>query len=233
MLTLVVDTSTHHGTIALCDNGVVLNESSWEKTESHSETLIAQMDTLFKQCHLDIKSTKQIICGIGPGSFTGIRVTLSFVRTLAHGLNIPIIAVDDCWAIALNYENSCENSSEHVTATSISVVLDAQKNMVFYGNYIWEKNFLKTLHPVSLISIKDLDLFLEKKSNWITNIPEIFSLKNISLLSSPAFPNAKSIYSHIYAHPKKHEQIQWQQLAPLYLRVSAAEEVLAAKKNNA
>lgn len=221
MLTLTLDTSTHRGTVALSENGSLLNEVQWDKQSSHSEKIVTEIDLLYKKSHRELSQTKKIICGVGPGSFTGIRVALSFARTLANTLSIPVVAVEDCWAIALNAEN---------IKTPIAVVLDAQKNMFFYGLYKWNNDQLETLEPVSLINSEQLATRLGLVYQWITNVPHVFDEKKISTSNLEPFPSASKMAAQICKHLDKHEEIHWQKLAPLYLRASAAEEVLAQRK---
>lgn len=221
MLTLSLDTSTNRGTVALCENGSVLKAVEWDKQSSHSEKIVTEIDGLFKACQRELSQTKKIICGVGPGSFTGLRVALSFARTLANSLSIPIVAIEDCWAIALNAEK---------IEKPISVVLDAQKNMFFYGQYQWDGSILKTIESVSLITSDDLTTRRGLVCEWITNVPDFFSQQKISISTLEPFPSAAKIYTQVSQYPEKHEEIHWQDLAPLYLRASAAEEVLAQRK---
>lgn len=222
MLTLTVDTSTHRGTVAIGLDGSILVEGAWDKQSSHSEKIVTEIATLFKSCGRELKDVQQLICGVGPGSFTGLRVALSFVRTLAHHQNIPIVAVEDCWAIALNAVN---------TPTPISVVLDAQKNMFFYGDYRWSGTHLETLHTATLISAEELEKIYSQNHLWLTNVPDFFSQKNWTAATLEPFPSASKMYLQVHHHPQKHKEIHWQELHPLYLRASAAEEVLARRKS--
>lgn len=220
MLTLTVDTSTNQGTVALGENGSILKDLLWDKESSHSEKIVTEIDRLFINCNKNVSDLKRIICGIGPGSFTGLRVALSFSRTVANTLNIPIVPIENCWAVALN----CTSTQP------ISVVLDAQKNMFFYGTYAWNNKKLETLKEVCLISHQDLEKQLDQSREWITNVPNYFLEKKVVVSTVKPFPDAKKIYSHVVENPKLHNEIGWKQLAPLYLRASAAEEVLALKK---
>ncbi len=220
MLTLTLDTSTHRGTVALGRDGSILAEATWNKDSSHSEKIVTELAALYASCDSQLQDTQRIICGVGPGSFTGLRVALSFARTLAHSKDIPIVAVEDCWAIALNAPN--------VTST-ISVVLDAQKNMFFYGDYRWSGTTLETLHSATLIDAKELEKLYTHENCWITNSGDYFAAKNLQFSKLEPFPSAAKIYEQVFHHPHNHKELHWQQLQPLYLRASAAEEVLAQK----
>ncbi len=220
MLTLTLDTSTHRGTIALSYKGHVVEEVTWNKSSSHSEQIVLEIQNLYIRAQVDISKTELIICGVGPGSFTGLRVALSFARTLASGLNIPIIPVENCWAIALNAPLSTH---------PITVILDAQKNMFFMGTYLWEKDFLTTVQDVRLVNEAELQSLIADCSVVISNVDALKTNNKFSISTLEPYPSAKRIHDQVVQHREKHQQIQWDKLEPLYLRASAAEEVFLKK----
>jgi tRNA threonylcarbamoyladenosine biosynthesis protein TsaB len=216
MLTLTLNTSTSQGSIALGENGHLLGEIVWEKQSSHSEKIVTEVANLYATQKKDVSQTELVICGHGPGSFTGIRVGLSFVRTMVHGLSIPVIAVEDCWSTALNAD----------TKSSIAVALDAQKNMFFFGRYKNENGTLITIAPAQLISLDQLQKEFPTPSHWITNVPDVFINARIEVSTTEPFPSAQKIYHEVIRNREQHPETNWEQLTPLYLRASAAEEVL-------
>ncbi|MCB9072472.1 MAG: tRNA (adenosine(37)-N6)-threonylcarbamoyltransferase complex dimerization subunit type 1 TsaB [Bdellovibrionaceae bacterium] len=221
MLTLCLDTSTSKGTVCLGENGHVLKSVSWHKQSSHSEVIVSAIENLYCESQKKIEDTQLLICGNGPGSFTGIRVALSFIRTMAHAMHLPVITVEDCWSIALN------TNSTH----SIAVALDAQKNMFFFGRYAWEGDLLLTKTPAQLISEDQLVKEMSTPACWITNKPDVFEEKNIDISKYEPHPSAEKMYQQVIRNLHLHTQITWEHVSPLYLRASAAEEVLK-KKNS-
>ncbi len=57
---------------------------------THSQGIVQSVDFLLKRIGSDVSEIKEIYAGLGPGSFTGIRVGLSFANTLAQVLNVPV-----------------------------------------------------------------------------------------------------------------------------------------------
>ena len=110
---LALDTTTKNFSIAIKDEKTgVIKEIFIPNSEfTHSEIIIKNFDTLLKKTKSSIKEIKKIICTSGPGSWTGIRVGLSFARTLAQILKIPIISVSTLDLLAykklLKIKNKC------------------------------------------------------------------------------------------------------------------------------
>jgi tRNA threonylcarbamoyladenosine biosynthesis protein TsaB len=86
---LAIDTSTEIFSLALKISGGQLKEKNIPG-KKHSEKLISEVDALLKEDGLEPEDISAIGAGIGPGSFTGIRVGLSFAITFAQVCNIPL-----------------------------------------------------------------------------------------------------------------------------------------------
>jgi tRNA threonylcarbamoyladenosine biosynthesis protein TsaB len=88
MLILAFDTATDLATSALVDDGEVLGERT-----SRAVTLLEDVDALLRQAGLQTRDLDALAVGIGPGSFTGVRIGLSTARGLALALGIPAAGV--------------------------------------------------------------------------------------------------------------------------------------------
>ena len=88
MLLLAFDTATDVATSALVDDGEVLGERA-----SRAVTLLEDVDALLRQAGTHTRDLDALAVGIGPGSFTGVRIGLSTARGLALALGIPVAGV--------------------------------------------------------------------------------------------------------------------------------------------
>ena len=95
MLILAFDTATDIATSALVSDGEVLGERT-----SRAVTLLEDVDALLRQAGAQTRELEGLAVGIGPGSFTGVRIGLSTARGLALALDIPVAGVSTLDALA-------------------------------------------------------------------------------------------------------------------------------------
>ena len=95
MLTLAFDTATGVATSALVDGDEVLGERA-----SRAQTLLEDVDALLRQAGAHPAEIGRLAVGIGPGSFTGIRIGLAAARGLAFSLGIEGAGVSTLAALA-------------------------------------------------------------------------------------------------------------------------------------
>jgi tRNA threonylcarbamoyladenosine biosynthesis protein TsaB len=95
MLILAFDTATDVATSALVSDGEVLGERT-----SRAVTVLEDVDALLRQAGAHTRELEGIAVGIGPGSFTGVRVGLATARGLAFALGVPVAGVSTLDALA-------------------------------------------------------------------------------------------------------------------------------------
>ncbi len=95
MLILAFDTATEVATSALVADGEVLGERV-----SRAVTLLEDVDALLRQGGAHAGEIDALAVGIGPGSFTGVRVGLATARALAFALGVPVAGVSTLDALA-------------------------------------------------------------------------------------------------------------------------------------
>jgi tRNA threonylcarbamoyladenosine biosynthesis protein TsaB len=121
MLTLAFDTATDVATSALVDGGEVLGERA-----SRAVTLLEDVDALLRQGGAHPRDLDALAIGIGPGSFTGVRIGLAVARGLGVALELPGAGVSTLDALAAG-------------APGAVPVVDARRSEVFAlvgGRYV-------------------------------------------------------------------------------------------------
>ena len=95
MLTLAFDTATAVATSALADGDEILGERV-----SRAQTLLEDVDALLRQAGAHPSEIDRLAVGVGPGSFTGVRIGLAVARGLALSLDVPGSGVSTLAALA-------------------------------------------------------------------------------------------------------------------------------------
>jgi tRNA threonylcarbamoyladenosine biosynthesis protein TsaB len=95
VLTLAFDTATSVATAALVRDGEVLGERA-----SRAVRVLADADDLLREAGKDRSELGGIVVGVGPGSFTGLRLGIAAARGLAFALDVPVAGVSTLDALA-------------------------------------------------------------------------------------------------------------------------------------
>ena len=101
---LAVDTSTKQMGLALYDGAQVIGELLWQSRHYHTVELAPAVADLITRSGLKIDAVQALGVALGPGSFTSLRVGLSFVKGLALARHLPIIGVPTLDVVAAAQE---------------------------------------------------------------------------------------------------------------------------------
>ncbi|HEX5436344.1 MAG TPA: tRNA (adenosine(37)-N6)-threonylcarbamoyltransferase complex dimerization subunit type 1 TsaB [Gemmatimonadaceae bacterium] len=93
MLTLAVDASTSTGSVAVVAGDRVLVEREVAMRGEHAERLMPAVADALRESGATAEQVERIVCGAGPGSFTGLRIAASIAKGLAVGWSVPLLAV--------------------------------------------------------------------------------------------------------------------------------------------
>lgn len=84
MLTLAVDTTGEHGSIALVSGGEVLEEVWLHEPEGFSGVIYREVAALLERQGRELREVELFAAAAGPGSFTGVRIGLAAMKSLAE-----------------------------------------------------------------------------------------------------------------------------------------------------
>ncbi|MCQ4086702.1 tRNA (adenosine(37)-N6)-threonylcarbamoyltransferase complex dimerization subunit type 1 TsaB [Saccharibacillus sp. JS10] len=97
---LALDTSSAAQAVAVLNEDQVLAESNKLAERNHSVNLLPEIQQLLQQSEINKSDLTGIAVGIGPGSYTGVRIAVTTAKTLAWALKIPVVAVSSLEAQA-------------------------------------------------------------------------------------------------------------------------------------
>ena len=100
MLLLAIDTSTTAITTALHDGAAVLARSSTLDARAHTEHLAPGIRAVLADAGREPGDVTDVVCGIGPGPFTGLRVGIVTARTVGFALGVPVRGLTSHDAVA-------------------------------------------------------------------------------------------------------------------------------------
>lgn len=161
-LHLGIDTATPFLSLALWSPERGTLASAAPRVErDHGSLWLPTLERVLTEAAVDRKALSAIGAGVGPGSYTGLRVGLAAARGLATALRIPLAGGDTLAAIA----HGALGDGETGVAT-----LDARRGMVYAGVYRREAQRLRVLAEPHKADAEELrERWSEAR--WLAELP--------------------------------------------------------------
>jgi tRNA threonylcarbamoyladenosine biosynthesis protein TsaB len=144
---LAVDTSTAQLGLALYDGVTVTAELTWTSQARHTVELAPALTSLLARTGITVRDLGALGVAIGPGSFTSLRVGLSFVKGLSLARHLPVIGVPTLDAVA---------ASIPVQDIPLAAVLQAGRGRIATGWYKASDNRWQADGPVQTMNADSL-----------------------------------------------------------------------------
>ncbi len=225
MIVLACETSTLLGSVAVLKDQAVLAYKESLRQGSHSDVLNVFVETVLNEAGLQLSDVDLFASGIGPGSFTGIRISLNTIKTFSYCYNKPCIGVDSLLNLAT--QCSLQTLSDH----PIVAMINAYKNMVYIATYKMDDGRVIVLKPPQVVRVQNLANYLDTdcyvvgdgyaayKNFLISHVPK--------QLLRPEGANDEptaQVLGQLAMNTPPASYVAWNELLPIYLRESEAEE---------
>jgi tRNA threonylcarbamoyladenosine biosynthesis protein TsaB len=102
MIVLGIDTSDYVNAVGVCDGTHVLADNIFPARTDSLEQIVPNIDTTLKSLGMTLKDVQGIGVGLGPGSWTGIRVGVTVGKMLAFSTGRPVCGVPTLEALAFS-----------------------------------------------------------------------------------------------------------------------------------
>jgi tRNA threonylcarbamoyl adenosine modification protein YeaZ len=190
MLDLAIDTSASIGSIALGNEKVVVQSIELSGPQRHSATIFAALTRL----GLPRLKLRRIIVGLGPGSFSGIRVALATAQGIALAQRVPVVGICSAWSVA----------AQRPEVTRLGVFADAKRREAFCTTF--RKGELEK--STYLLPMTDLEDHIDKFTLAVSAEP-------LPGISTRVYPRARDFLGFPETFS---DWVESQPLEPIYLR---------------
>ncbi len=205
MKVFYIDTSSSYLYSGISDNDILLNSIKKKLGNTMSKFTISEVAELFKKAKLEPKDIDKIIVVKGPGSYTGIRIGMTFAKIMAWALKKKIVSI-----------TSLEAMSVLETEKLIIPIIDARRGFVFAGIYENNKPIMENQY-IKLEQLEKKVTSLKKDYLYVGNQNK-FELKNFQEYNP-------DILKIIKRYEKRKEENP-HTIEPEYLKLTEAEENL-------
>jgi tRNA threonylcarbamoyladenosine biosynthesis protein TsaB len=157
MITLALETSGPVGSVALRRDGRVVDERALDTRQQHSSLLLPAVEAVLRAANLVPRDVALWAVGLGPGSYTGIRVGIAAAKGLALAWGRPLAGAGSVEALAW----------EHGKDRAVATVVDARRGEVYFSLTAAGRTTVK----LQIVSLDDLAKFVTQPALFIG--PEI------------------------------------------------------------
>jgi len=159
MLTLAFDTSSKTAAVALLKDSDILYDNIINTGLKHSEVLLPAIDYALRAISLKIKDVDLFACTIGPGSFTGLRISVSTLKGLMLATGKPAAGISSLAALALNAGK---------TSKLICSMIDAGRGQVYVSYFRYnDKNILQQISEEKVVNPKEIINNIDKNTLYV------------------------------------------------------------------
>nr|WSW71417.1 tRNA (adenosine(37)-N6)-threonylcarbamoyltransferase complex dimerization subunit type 1 TsaB [Streptomyces sp. NBC_00995] len=123
-----MDTATPAVTVALHDGTRVVAESGQVDARRHGELLLPAVDRVLAEAGVTLDAVTEVVVGVGPGPYTGLRVGLVTAATFGSALSVPVHGI--CTLDALAYA-----AGRAGVTGPFAVATDARRKEVYWARY--------------------------------------------------------------------------------------------------
>ena len=149
MFVLAIDMSTQVGSLALLNDDSIVTETVWNETTSRNQRLFSALPELLDKAGLEPVSIDLFCIGLGPGAFSGLRISLSAVRGLALPDSKPIFGLSSAEALAWDLIHLEKKMS-------VTVVGDARRGMLWLAGFEADDAVIRMTMPFTLVKWDEL-----------------------------------------------------------------------------
>jgi len=210
---IAIDTSTRRFCLGVKNSSDYFDRSVDESTD-HAKEIFKRIDDVLKLAKTSIEELDFLAVGIGPGRFSGLRVSISAIKSISYVLNKPIIAISSLEIIAR--EMMEKNDKEKVI-----LIEDAGRGNLYIGSYALKNHeFIKLsddrVANINEIKISQTDALIA--GSGIIRYPDL-KINSKSLLNQTGeeYLNSRTMIDHAVEQFNKGNTIDCMNLKPNYL----------------
>ena len=229
MKLICLDTCTRALSVAAMQDGALVS-AMWHRAQvNHSVLLMPMLSQMLETLGWDAKDVDFWAAVSGPGSFTGVRIGVSSVRALAHGWKKPVVSVNTLEALAMSFP---------MERALVVPLLDARRDQVYAAAYDMTSGFPKEVMPPCAASLDDfLKRLPEQAAIRFVGDGATAHEETLSAISNAVvtpeylqFPMASAAAPLAQKRALEGEICKYDELEPIYLRDSQAEQSLKKKE---
>jgi tRNA threonylcarbamoyladenosine biosynthesis protein TsaB len=214
MIAAALEASTRAASLALIVEGQVLTQNLAD-SRAHASDMVPCLAQLCQQAGIHPRQLEVLVLGLGPGSFTGLRVATATALGLARGNGAQLVGLPSHEAMAWNY---LESSAQH---SEVMVLQDARGGALQYSHYRKANDLPEVLCPPTRIPIEEAAASLPRGIPLLTDAAGLLAAgldqDEETEVVGGIKPEAASLLQLGLKHLQRNGATAPEELRPLYL----------------
>ncbi len=233
MIVLGIDTSGYANAAGVIDGEKVLADFTFEARTDSLEKIVANIDFTLKSASLTLEDVQGIGVGLGPGSWTGIRVGVTVGKVLAYSMGKPVCGVPTLEALSYSVRDESSLICPIISAGTRDAVYAAfyrakDGNVIRVGEY-----YVGDVSGLAGMVKKSVVLVGSGVQSYRRLIGKQIDSSKISIRAVEAVPSGSAVARLAAKRLEKGESDDVLSLTPLYLKESTARALMGRYSGNA
>ncbi len=180
MKSLLIDVSTLVMYVGIAKNDTLMDHSIRIAKRDHAKYMVDRVQQTIKRNKLTLDEVDQIIVGVGPGSYTGIRIAVMVAKMLGYAKDIPVYTVSSLYFMTSGYQGK------------VAALIDARRGYVFAN-----------IHEDGAVLLDDTYILLDE----LKKDPKYKKAKTVFIDERHYEVNPEYIYKHMVKVENIHELV--------------------------
>lgn len=215
MKILSIDTSSNVCGVSILEDENLICKLDTNTGRTHSENLMPMIDEALKKAELKPTDINLIVCDIGPGSFTGIRIGVATAKAFSDSLNIPSVGISSLETLAFGMMSF---------GKYVCSMIDCKNDNCYFALFELKDKIYNVIEQPESKSVQDVLVLLNKYSEQVIH----FVGDGLSEKSTNSYLNVENLgiagFKKFLSNNNQSEEI-----LPLYLKKPQAQRQLEEK----
>ena len=170
MYQLLLDSSNRLLCVALAKEGVLVDNITYNAWQRQSEVMVPEIKNIMKRNNVKKEDIDSIVIGIGPGSYTGVRIALTIAKTIGYVTKAKVYAVSSLVLFKIPQKSTICVTNARSNRSYFAVYKDdevIEKDQILENEEVF--NYIKN-HPDYLVSGETEHLGIESAKYNIAEV---------------------------------------------------------------
>ena len=144
MKTLILDSATNKLYVSLIIDETIVYETYTSSEKGHAKTIMVEIDNACKQGGIELINIDQVVVGIGPGSYTGVRMAVTVGKMLATLTDsIKLLSISTLVLMASGYTGKVLSTIDARRGNCFGTIFDMNSDLYVQEEALYERTVLE------------------------------------------------------------------------------------------